>query len=55
LECLTGGNKNVSKAKAKELFPGTKFTHTTADATLIAEFGRRRILEDIADKAHLFG
>lgn len=41
LGCLTGGNKNVSKAKAQELFPSIKFTHATADAMLIAEYGRR--------------
>lgn len=43
LECLTGGNKNVSKRKAIELFGGRgiKITHAVADALLIAEFGRR--------------
>lgn len=41
MECLTGGNKNVSKARAKELFPGVKVTHRVADALLIAEYGRR--------------
>jgi len=40
--CLTGGNKNVSKRKAIELFPRLKITHATADALLIAEYGRRR-------------
>ena len=39
--CLTKGDKNVSKAKAQELFPGLKITHATADALLIAEYGRR--------------
>jgi len=43
--CLTGGNKNVSKEKAIELFPHTKMTHSIADALLIAEHGRRRLLE----------
>jgi hypothetical protein len=42
LECLSGGNKNVTKAKAQELWPAEKITHSTADALLIAEFGRRR-------------
>lgn len=41
LGCLTGGNKNVSKAKAQELFPKMKITHATADALLLAEYGRR--------------
>lgn len=44
LGCSTGGDKNVSKRRAQELFPGTKFTHATADASLIAEFGRRNDL-----------
>ena len=43
--CLTKGDKNVSKRKAQELFPqlnqGHRITHATADALLIAEYGRR--------------
>ena len=42
MSCMTGGNKNVSKAKAQELFPQHKVTHKTADALLIAEYGRRQ-------------
>lgn len=55
MECLTGGNKNVSKARAKVLFPGEKFTHATADATLIAKYGqiRQKLLESETDR--LFG
>ena len=41
MRCLTGGDKNVSKAKAMELFPLIKVTHAIADALLIAEYGRR--------------
>jgi hypothetical protein len=41
LGCLTKGDKNVSKRKAQELFPTLKVTHATADALLIAEYGRR--------------
>lgn len=41
LGCLTGGDKNVSKAKAQELFPQMKITHAIADALLIAEYTRR--------------
>lgn len=40
LGCLTGGDKNISKRKAQQLFPGEKITHATADALLIAEFCR---------------
>ena len=42
LGCMTGGDKNVSKRKAQELFPQIKCTHATSDALLIAEFGRRK-------------
>ena len=41
LGCLTGGDKNVSKRRAQELFPTMKVTYSTADALLIAEYGRR--------------
>lgn len=41
LGCMTGGNKNVSKAKAQELFPSIKCTHAISDSLLIAEYGRR--------------
>lgn len=40
--CLTKGDKNVSKRRAQELFPQLKITHATADALLIAEYGRRK-------------
>lgn len=41
LGCRTGGDKNVSKRKAQELFPDLRITHAIADALLIAEYGRR--------------
>lgn len=43
MSCLTGGDKNVSKAAAQRIFPGFegKITHANADALLIAEHGRR--------------
>jgi len=41
LQCRTKGDKNVSKRRAQELFPALKVTHATADALLIAEYGRR--------------
>ena len=44
MHCLTKGDKNISKAKAQQLFPGAKVTHATADAILIAEFGRLKAL-----------
>jgi hypothetical protein len=44
LECLTRGNKNVTKRKAAELWPRERWTHATADAALIAEYGRRRLM-----------
>lgn len=39
--CLSKGDKNVTKAKAQELFPSIKVTHAIADALLIAEYARR--------------
>ena len=41
LGCMSKGDKNVTKAKAQELFPDLKITHAIADALLIAEFGKR--------------
>jgi len=41
LGCLSRGDKNVTKQKAQQLFPQLKITHATADALLIAEYGRR--------------
>lgn len=39
LGCMSKGDKNVTKQKAQQLFPDHKFTHATADATLIAYWG----------------
>jgi hypothetical protein len=39
LGCLTKGDKNITKRKAQEMFPGIKVTHATADALLIAHYG----------------
>lgn len=44
MKCLTKGDKNVSKRRAQELFPEIKFTHATADAALIAAYGRTKNL-----------
>lgn len=46
MECPTGGNKNISKDRALQLFAGRgfKITHQTADALLLAEYGRRTLL-----------
>lgn len=41
LNCMSKGDKNVTKQKAQQLFPGVKFTHQNADAVLIAEYCRR--------------
>ena len=40
--CMTKGNKNISKAKAQELFPDKKIIHATADALLIALYGTKQ-------------
>ncbi len=42
LACLSKGDKNVTKARAQELFPSARrITHAVADALLIAEYCRR--------------
>jgi len=42
LDCMSGGNKNITKRRAKAIFPELpKITHAIADALLIAEYGRR--------------
>ena len=41
MECLTHGDKNVTKAKAQAMFPNIKITHAIADALLLAEYCRR--------------
>jgi crossover junction endodeoxyribonuclease RuvC len=41
LGCLSKGDKNVTKARAQQLFPKLKITHATADALLLAEYARR--------------
>lgn len=45
LGCLTKGDKNITKARAQELFPDLKVIHAIADALLIAEYGRRLWVE----------
>jgi crossover junction endodeoxyribonuclease RuvC len=49
MECLTHGDKNISKARAQQLFPSLKITHATADALLIAEYCRRTRANSIDD------
>jgi len=39
--CLTGGDKNISKRRAQQLFPSITVTHAIADALLLAEYCRR--------------
>lgn len=41
MQCLSRGDKNVTKRRAEQLFPLEKVTHAIADALLIAEFCRR--------------
>ena len=43
LNCLTGGNKNVTKRRAHEIWPSVKWTHAIADAALIARYGWERL------------
>lgn len=49
--CMSGGDKNVTKGRAQQLFPGVKVTHAIADAILIAEYGRRLRCGELVEKA----
>lgn len=39
--CRSGGDKNITKARAQQLFPAVTVTHAIADALLLAEYCRR--------------
>lgn len=41
LQCLTKGDKNVSKRRAQELFPHIRVTHNLADGLLIGLYCKR--------------
>jgi len=43
LGCLSHGDKNITKAKAQQLYPSRKITHATADSILIAVYGMRKM------------
>ena len=45
MDCLSGGDKNVTKMRAQHLFPDTRVTHAIADALLLAEYCRRLHLQ----------
>lgn len=42
MKARSSGDKNITKARAQELFPGARVTHAVADALLLAEYGRRK-------------
>ncbi len=41
MRCRTRGDKNITKARAQQLFPAIKVTHAIADALLLAELCKR--------------
>lgn len=41
MDCRTGGDKRISRSRARQLFPHLKISHWNADAFLIAEYARR--------------
>ena len=43
MNCLSKGDKNVTKTMAQRLWPKLKITHKTADSMLIAEYGRKHV------------
>lgn len=42
LGCMTKGDKNISKARAQQLYPHIKCTHAIADSLLILEYLRQK-------------
>jgi crossover junction endodeoxyribonuclease RuvC len=40
MKCRSRGDKNVTKARAQELFPSVRMTHAIADAYLLAAYAR---------------
>jgi hypothetical protein len=42
MQCMSKGDKNVTKRRAQELFPDIKITHAIADALLIATYGLKQ-------------
>ena len=42
LGCLTGGQKNITKNFAQQLFPKIRCTHNISDGLLIAEYCKRK-------------
>ena len=42
LECLSGGDKAVTRARAQQLFPGLRCTHAISDALLLAVYCSRQ-------------
>jgi Holliday junction resolvasome RuvABC endonuclease subunit len=45
MSCLSRGDKNVTKAMAQRLYPEIRWTHATADAALIATYGKRLLAQ----------
>ncbi len=45
MQCRTGGDKNITRGKAQQMFPNIKVIHAFADALLIAEYSRRIAIE----------
>ena len=43
MQCRSGGDKNVTKRRAQELFPSLTVTHALADALLIASYGYQQV------------
>ncbi len=40
MNCMTKGDKSITRAAAQKLWPNNKWTNANSDATLIAEYGR---------------
>jgi len=49
--CLSGGDLNVIKKKAQELFPDVKVTHAIGAALVLAEYSRR--IDSLKDEVRI--
>lgn len=55
MRCLSGGDKNVTKARAQQLYPHVKLTHATADAVLIATYAKHVTISPLPPKGEACG
>ncbi len=55
MKCMTGGDKRVTTAKAKSLWPSRDWTKVNSDAAIMARWGINQILDAQAQKERRMG